>query len=214
LIVAIRLVLADDHPLILDGLEALFRAAGDMEVVARCRDGEEALRAVREQTPDVLVLDLAMPRMSGLETLRTMRAEGLSARVVVLTAALDDEDVLETLRLGVRGVVLKEMAPDMLVKCVRRVQGGGTWLERVSAGRALERMTRREQGRGELADQLTPRELDVVRLVVSGLRNKEIADRLAIREGTVKIHLHRVYEKLGVDSRLALAAYARDKGLA
>lgn len=210
----VRLVLVDDHPLILDGLEALFRTAGDFEVVARCRDGGEALRAVREHAPDVLVLDLSMPRVSGLEVLRAMHAEGLASRAVVLAAALDDEDVVEALRLGVRGLVLKEMASDMLVKCVRRVHGGGTWLERVSAGRALERMVRREQGRHEAAAGLTPRELDVVRLVVKGLRNKEIADRLAIGEGTVKIHLHRVYQKLGVDSRLALAALARDKGLA
>jgi two-component system nitrate/nitrite response regulator NarL len=210
---AIRLALADDHALLLDGLEALFRAESDFEVVARCRDGEEALRAVREHAPDVLVLDLRMPRVSGLEVLRALRTEGRPPRVVVLTAALDEEEVVDAIRLGVRGVVLKEMASNMLVKAVRRVHEGGTWLERASASRALERLAEREAGHREAAAGLTPRELDVVRLVMSGLRNKEIAERLAIGEGTVKIHLHRVYEKLGVDSRLALAALVRAKGL-
>jgi DNA-binding NarL/FixJ family response regulator len=153
-----------------------------------------------------------MPRLGGLDVLRTIRAEGLATRVVVLTAALDEEDVLEAIALGARGVVLKEMASALLVECLRRVHEGGTWLERDSAGRALDRLARREEGR-EAASTLTPRELDVVRLVLSGLRNKEIAERLAIGEGTVKIHLHHAYEKLGVDSRLELAVFARDKHL-
>jgi DNA-binding NarL/FixJ family response regulator len=210
----IRLVLADDHPLLLDGLEALLRGAGDCEVVARCRDGEEALQAVRRHKPDVLVLDLRMPHLNGLEVLRRMRGEGLATRVVVLTAAVNDEEVVEAVGLGVDGVVLKEMAPEMLVKCVRKVHEGGTWLEHASAGRALDRMARREEARRELSSALTSRELDVVRLVASGLRNRDIADRLGIGEGTVKIHLHHAYEKLGVDSRLELAMFARDKGLA
>ena len=209
---SIRVALADDHPLILDGLEALFRGAG-FEVVARCRDGEQALRAVREQAPDVLVLDLRMPRLGGLEALRAMREEGLATRVVVLTAEAEDEEIVEALRLGVRGVVLKEMASEMLVKCVQRVHEGGSWLERVSAGRALDRLVQGEEARREVASTLTPRESEVVRLVADGLRNKEIAERLGIVEGTVKIHLHRAYEKLGVDSRLALAVHLRDKGL-
>jgi len=209
---SIRVALADDHPLILDGLEALFRGAG-FEVVARCRDGEQALRAVREQAPDVLVLDLRMPRLGGLEALRAMREEGLATRVVVLTAEAEDEEIVEALRLGVRGIVLKEMASEMLVKCVQRVHEGGSWLERVSAGRALDRLVQGEEARREVASTLTPRESEVVRLVADGLRNKEIAERLGIVEGTVKIHLHRAYEKLGVDSRLALAVHLRDKGL-
>lgn len=209
----IRLVLADDHVLFLDGLEALFRAESDFEVVARCRDGREALRAVREHAPDVLLLDLRMPGMGGLELIRALRAEGKGVRVVVLTAALDEAEVVEAVRLGVRGVVLKEMAADLLLRCVRAVHGGGVWIERASAVRALERMARRGPGRGEPGSELTPRELDVVRLVLEGLRNKEIGERLAIGEGTVKIHLHRIYEKLGVDSRLALAATARARGL-
>jgi two-component system nitrate/nitrite response regulator NarL len=209
----IRLVLADDHPLLLDGLESLLRVACDCEVVARCRDGDSALDAVRRHAPDVLVLDLKMPRLGGLDVLRTMHEERLRTRVVVLAAEVSDEQLVEAVRLGVRGVVLKEMASEMLVKCVRRVHEGGTWLERASAGRALERMARGDPARRAMAEALTPRELDVARLVSNGLRNKDIAERLGIGEGTVKIHLHHAYEKLGVDSRLELAVYLRDKGL-
>jgi two-component system nitrate/nitrite response regulator NarL len=209
----IRLVLADDHAMFLDGLAAVFHAESGLEVVASCRDGDEALRAVREHDPDVLVLDLRMPRVGGIEVIRALRSEGRRARVVVLTAALDEGEVVEAVRLGVRGVVLKEMASEMLIKCVRRVHEGGTWIERTSAGRALEQMVQRGPGRGEATTELTHRELDVVRLVLAGMRNKEIAERLAIGEGTVKIHLHHVYEKLSVDSRLELAAVARARGL-
>ena len=112
-----------------------------------------------------------------------------------------------------RGVVLKEMAPEMLVKCVRKVHQGGTWLERVSAGRVLDRISGREDARRETARALTPREHEVARLVASGLRNKEIAGRLGVGEGTVKIHLHHAYEKLGVDNRVALALHLREMGL-
>jgi DNA-binding NarL/FixJ family response regulator len=210
----IRLVLADDHPLILDGLGALFSADGGFEVAARCRDGEAALRAVREHRPDVLVLDLRMPRLDGVGVLRALREEGDPTRVVVLTAAVDEDEAVEAIRLGVRGMVLKEMAPEMLVRCVRRVSEGGEWLERESVGRALDKMIRRGEAAKEAASVLTARELEVVRLVAAGLRNKEIADRLSIGEGTVKIHLHRVYEKLGVDGRVPLANLAHDRGWA
>jgi DNA-binding NarL/FixJ family response regulator len=210
----IRLVLADDHPLILDGLAALFAAAGGFDVVARCRDGEEALAAVRQHRPDLLVLDLLMPRLDGLGVLRKLRDATNPPRVVVLTAAVDEDEVLEAIRLGVRGVVLKEMAPELLVRCVHRVHAGGEWLERASVARALEKMIRREETEKDAAEALTTRELEVVRLVAEGLRNKEIADRLSIGEGTVKIHLHRVYEKLGVDGRVPLANLAHERGWA
>ena len=122
---AIRLVLADDHPLVLDGLESLFRLEEDIQAVARCRDGEETLGAVREHRPDILILDIRMPKLDGLDLIRAMRRERLPTRVVILTAALDEEEVLEAIRLGVKGVVLKEMAPRLLVQCVRKVHAGG-----------------------------------------------------------------------------------------
>jgi DNA-binding NarL/FixJ family response regulator len=210
---AISLVLADDHPIVLDGLENLFRQEADFTVVGRCVNGEEALRAVREYRPDVLILDIRMFRMDGLAVLREMKKEGLSTRVVLLTVALDEDQVVEAIRLGVSGVVLKEMAPQLLVQCVRKVHAGEQWLERQSFGRAMERMLRREAGAREIAGILTPREIEIVRMAATGLRNKQIAEKLFISEGTAKIHLHNIYEKLGLSDRLELARYARDKGL-
>jgi DNA-binding NarL/FixJ family response regulator len=185
----------------------------DIQVVARCVNGEEALRAVRQHRPDMLILDIRMPAKDGLEVLREMQKEELPTQVVLLTVALDEEETVEALRLGVRGVVLKEMAPQMLIQCVRKVHAGEQWVERRSVGRAVERLLRREAGAREVAGVLTPREIEIVRMVASGRRNKEIADKLSISEGTVKIHLHHIYEKLQLDGRLELALYAQDKGL-
>ena len=210
----ISVVLADDHPLVLDGLESLFRVERDIVVVSRCRDGAATLRAVREHRPDVLVLDIRMPQGDGLTVLRTMKEEGLETRVIVFTAAVDEDEVVEAIHLGVRGVVLKEMAPESLVLCVRHVHAGGEWLERRSVSRALDLMRKREAGASTIASLLTPREREVVRLVVQGLRNKEIAKRLSLSEGTVKIHLHNTYDKLKVEGRMALSVYARERGLA
>jgi DNA-binding NarL/FixJ family response regulator len=210
---AIRLVVADDHPIILDGLEVLFRMEQDIQVVARCVNGEEALQAVRQHRPDILILDIRMPGKDGLAVLREMRDTDLSTQVVLLTVALEEDETLEALRLGVRGVVLKVMAPQMLVQCVRKVHAGEQWLERRSVGRALEKLLSREAGAREVAGVLTPREIEVVRMVAAGFRNKEIGDKLSISEGTVKIHLHHIYEKLHLTGRLELARYAQDKGL-
>jgi len=209
----IRLVLADDHPIVLDGLEQLFRLEPDFSVVARCRDGEEALSALRAFRPDVLVLDIRMPGCDGLQVLRALQAESLPTRVVLLTAALEEEHLVEALQLGVGGIVLKEMAPRLLVDAVREVHAGGRWLDKVSSNRALERLHRRDVEGLEAVPTLTPRELEIVRMVARGLRNRSIAEQLFISEGTVKIHLHNIYQKLAVSGRLELAVHARSKGL-
>ena len=209
----ITLVLANDHPIFLEGLEDILRREPDFQVLARCLEGQAALRAVRQLKPDVLILDLRMPKMDGLAVLREMQEEKLSTRVVVLTAALDEDEVLEAIRLGVQGVVLKEMAARLVVQCVRKVAAGEQWLEKRSVSLALERLLKREAATREIAALLTSREIEIVRMVADGLRNREIADRLYINEGTVKAHLHNIYEKLKVNSRLQLARYARDKGL-
>jgi two-component system nitrate/nitrite response regulator NarL len=209
----IRLVLADDHPLLLDGLARLLEREPDMEIVAQCSDGEAALRAAREHRPDILVVDLRMPRLGGLEVTRAVLREGLGARVVVLAGELGENELLEAVKLGVRGAVPKGMAPEALVRCIRTVQAGGQWLEGQAAGRVVERLLSGSAGSGGPPGGLTPREAELVELVSQGLRNKEMAARLGISEGTVKIHLHRIYEKLGVTSRVELANYARERGL-
>jgi DNA-binding NarL/FixJ family response regulator len=210
---AITLVLADDHPIVLLGLQQLLALEPDFRVLAGCGDGEAALAAVRRHRPDVLLLDLQMPKKDGLAVLRELRESDLATRAVILTASLGAQEVLDAVRLGARGVVLKEMAPDLLVRCIRTVAAGGRWLERGAASQALEKLLRREAAASEAAALLTPRELEIVRLVAGGSRNKEIARALAIAEGTVKIHLHNIYQKLAVESRVALTLCAQEKGL-
>jgi DNA-binding NarL/FixJ family response regulator len=209
----VRLVLADDHPIVLDGLEQLFRAQKDVTVVARCQDGVETLRAVRQHRPDVLLLDIRMPAPDGLQVIRTLQKDSLPTRIVLLTVELSEDDVLEAVRLGVKGVVLKEMSPQMLMECVRKVADGEQWIERRSLTRALDKMLCREAGFREVSSVLTSREIEIVRLATRGLRNQAIAEQLHISEGTVKVHLHNIYEKLGIDGRVGLTLYAREKGL-
>lgn len=207
----IRIAIADDHPIVLDGLAQLFSLEPDFDVVARCHDGDEVLEAIREKSPDVVVLDIRMPRRSGLQVLRDLHRVSTSPRVVLLTAALEEEEVYEAIRLGVRGLVLKEMAPKLLLQAVRQVHAGREWLEKETVSRALGKLISRDASRP--SSLLTPRETEIVQMVSAGLRNKEIANRLSITEGTVKIHLHSIYEKLQVSGRIELSLYARDHGL-
>lgn len=210
---SIRLVLADDHPIVLDGLETLFRLEPDFEVAARCVNGEETVVAVRRHRPDVLVLDIHMPRKDGLAVLRDLQHDKLPTKVVLLAAVLEEEEVLEAMRLGVRGMVLKELAPQMVVQCVRKVHAGEQWLEMHAVSRVVDSLLRREAGEREAANVLTPREIEMVGMVARGLRNKEMSKRLAISEGTVKIHLHHIYRKLKVENRVELILYAQSKRL-
>ena len=208
-----RLLIADDHPIVLDGLVQLFTSDKDFDVVSRCSTGDEALAALRRLRPDVAVLDIRMPGINGIELLRHAYEESLPTRVVLLTAEISDESVLEAVRLGVAGIVLKEMAPRVMVQSVRAVAAGEKWLDDGAMRRALDKMLRREAGLADAVRVLTPRELEVVKMVATGMRNKQIADRLHITEGTVKIHLHSIYQKLGVSGRVELSIYAREKSL-
>jgi DNA-binding NarL/FixJ family response regulator len=210
----IRIALVDDHVIVLDGLEQIFKLEPEFEVVARSTTAEAALKAVEEYKPDVLVLDLAMPGHDGLWVLERVNELSPPTRTVLLTAHLDEDKMIEAIRLGVSGVVLKEMAPRLLMECVRKVHAGEKWLEKQSVARALDRMLKRESERNQVSALLTARELEIVRLVTEGLRNKEISERLSITEGTVKIHLHNIYEKLGVTGRPQLILYATRHGLA
>jgi DNA-binding NarL/FixJ family response regulator len=209
----IRLVLVDDHPIVLDGLESLFRLESDIRVVARCVNAEEALTAVSRHRPDVLLLDLRLPRKDGLAVLRELQQKKLSVKVVLLAAVLEEEEVLEAFRLGVRGMVLKEQAPQMVVRCVRRVHAGDQWIEKQACTRAVHALLDREAGESAAASILTPREIQMVRMVAGGLRNKEMSQRLAISEGTVKIHLHHIYQKLKVENRVQLTLCAQSRKL-
>jgi DNA-binding NarL/FixJ family response regulator len=208
-----RLVLADDHPIVLHGLENLLRAEQDLHVVARCGGGDETIVAVRRHRPDLLILDLHMPDKDGLAVLRELHQDRRPTKVVVIADRLNEEEVLEALYLGVNGMLLKALLLLMLVPCVRTVMAGERWFEKRALSRALDILLRRHFGEREMAAVLTPRQLEMVRLVALGLGTAEMSSRLAISEGTVKTHLHRVYRKLKVDNRVALTLYAQSKKL-
>lgn len=209
----IRVVLADDHPIVLHGLQTLLERQADIEVAAACADGSSALNAARSVHPDVLVLDLRMPDLSGLDVVKAAAAERLSCRCVLLTAAMSDHEIVEAMRHGVSGLVMKDAAPESLIACIRGVQQGKQWIDQDAVVRAFQNVLDRDDSQRAGHDLLTPRELEIVRMVGEGLRNKGIADRLGITVGTVKIHLHNIYEKLGVDGRLELLVSARQRGL-
>ncbi|HUR79669.1 MAG TPA: response regulator transcription factor [Thermoanaerobaculia bacterium] len=199
----IRIVVADDHPIVLDGLTQLFAQEPGFGVVARCTNGEDALAAVRELNPHIVVLDVRMPRLTGLAVLRMLSAEKNPARVILLTAQLNDVEAANAVRYGAAGIVLKETAASVLAECVRVVAAGGTWLADLG----------NEVSSRDAAKHLTPRELQIVRMTAGGARNREIGEQLGISEGTVKMYLHTIYEKLGVPGRVALTNYARENAL-
>jgi two-component system nitrate/nitrite response regulator NarL len=166
------------------------------------------LDAIRVHRPDIAVVDVTMPGVNGLAVLGTVVDERLATRVVLLTASVTDSQILEAVTAGVHGLVLKESAPEMLVNCLRGVAAGRRWLPQEIIKPALDReLQRREEGR-RFVRELTAREIDIIRLIADGLSNKAIASRLTISEGTVKIHLHHIYQKLGISNRAALAALA------
>lgn len=206
-------MVADDHPIVLDGLAQLLAGDPEFEVVGLCKDGEEALGVIRKERPQVAVLDVRMPHTDGIGVLRAIAAEQIPTRVVLLTAQITDDEVIQAVRLGVAGMVLKETASRQLLQVVRKVAAGENSLDESVVRRAVDKILRARAGVSQAASVLTNRELEIVRLVATGLRNKQIADQLSITEGTVKIHLHTIFEKLGVSSRVELSNYARERAL-
>ena len=199
-----RLLVADDHPMIRTALEVLLRDTA-FEIVGTAGTGETTLAEVGRLKPDILLLDLQMPGGTGMEVLRRIRANGTPLRVIVLTAAIDDSSLMEARSLKVQGLVLKNSDPAYLLDCLDRVRHGGTWIDPELNERATYLAeTLGLDGRPSLA----PRERQLVAFVRSGLRNREIADRLGVTEGTVKAYLHAVFEKVRVSSRTELAIRA------
>ena len=201
-----RIVLADDHPMIRTAIEVLLRDTG-FEIVGVAGSGEDAIQVVGEAAPELLLLDLSMPGGSGMDVLRALRSDGTSTRIVVLTAAIDDSDLMEARGLGVQGIVLKNSDPAYLLECLEQVKSGGTWIDPELAERVRDLSASKAETR---RPQLAPRERQLIGFVRQGLRNRDIAEQLGVTEGTVKVYLHSIFEKLGVKSRTELAVRAEE----
>jgi len=208
-----RIVVADPHPVFLLGMEKLLSEAGDFQAIGFYTTAEETLQALVEGHPDLLVLNPLLRDRSGIELLREIRERKFPVKVVILAAVLEDEQTLEIIRLGVQGMLLKNMPSELLLQCLRKVSGGGQWVENQSLSNALEKMLHREAGARRVATILTEREIEIMRLVAKGLSNQAIGEQLSIGEGTVKVHVHNIYSKLGINNRVDLTLYAQKKGL-
>jgi DNA-binding NarL/FixJ family response regulator len=200
----IRVVIADDHAVVRQGLRTFLDLQDDIEVVAEAGDGAEALTAAEEHAPDVVLIDLVMPNVDGIEAIRGLRERVPAARAIVLSSFIEDEKLLPAVRAGAAGYLLKDVEPQQLVEAIRTVHAGGALLHPKVASRLLEEMA---------TDPLTPREHEVLALIGRGMANKVIARELSLSEKTVKAHVSSILAKLGVSDRTQAALYAVRAGL-
>ena len=199
-----RILLADDHPMIRTALEVLLRDTG-FEIAGMAATGAEALREIEQVKPDILLLDLQMPGGSGMDVLRSIRAADLQVTTILLTAAIDDSTLLEAKSLGVQGIVLKNSDPAFLLDCLDQVSNGRIWID-PELGERMNALARSLGGGGQAP--LAPRERQLIGFVRQGLRNRDIAEQLGVTEGTVKVYLHGIFQKVGVSTRTELAMRA------
>jgi DNA-binding NarL/FixJ family response regulator len=204
----VRVLIVDDHPVVRDGLRGMLQAQPDLEVIADAANGHEALAAVARHHPDLVLMDLRMPELDGVEATRRIRAEHPDVKVLVLTTYDTDADILPAIEAGATGYLLKDAPRERLFSAVRAAARGETVLAPTVAAKLVHSIQARPDH-----EQLTPRELDVLRLVADGLTNRAIARRLHISEATVKTHLVHTYAKLGVDDRTAAVMSALERGL-
>ncbi len=216
----IRVLVADDHPIIREGIRKLLELEDDIQVIAEASDGRQTLELINEIQPDVVLLDLRLPGLDGLAVLQTLQQLKPRSRTIVLTASEDKTEWLRAMKLGCAGVVVKSTPPELIIKSIRKVHEGEIWLDSHTTAAVMRQFAspsdsaNNNRPASERArPPLSNREREIVALVAQGYRNREMAEKMFISEQTVKNHLHNIFDKLGVSDRLELALYAIHKGL-
>jgi NarL family two-component system response regulator LiaR len=209
----IRILLVDDHPIVREGLRALLETQNDFDVVAECANGEEALRLTATLRPDMLLLDLEMPVLDGVETIRRLRQSSHAPRIIVFTAFDNDERIIHAIQNGANGYLLKEAPRDEIFKAIRVTMEGGSLLQPIIASKLLRHVELQRGANHIPAEELTERELEVLRLLAQGMPNKEIASHLVISERTAKFHVSSIMGKLGATNRTEAVALAAQRVL-
>lgn len=216
----IRILIADDHPIVRDGLRKLLSFESDFDIVGEASNGQEAIKLVHSLKPDILLLDLRMPELDGIATLHALQADPSTTKVIVITASDERTDYVRAMRLGSRGILLKQTSPDLITKSIRKVHAGEIWLDRETTAAVMDSFSNTPGATNAHSPQpkvpsksrdrspLSARELEIVQLVAQGYKNKEMAEKMFISEQTVKNHLHNIFDKLNVSDRLELALYA------
>jgi len=212
----IRILIADDHPVFRYGLRTLLESEPRLAVVGEAVDGSEVVKMIAAVKPNILLLDLAMPRLTGIEVLREMAYDRSAVRTIVLTAAIENRQIVEALQLGARGILLKDAATQLVTKCIEKVMGGEYWVGHEAVTNLVDYL----RGLGGIKDvqksqklmQFTPRERQIISAIIVGCANKEIASRLSLSEDTVKHHLSHIFAKAGVSNRLELAIWSMNQG--
>lgn len=208
----IRILVADDHPVVRDGLAAILSTQADLQVVAEAGSGQETLAQADQMQPDVVLLDLEMPQMDGVEVLRRLREQHPQMKVIIFTAFDTDERILAAVQAGAQGYLLKGVPRHEVFHAIRVVHEGGSLLQPVVASKLLRQMAK-ETNKPEMAEALTPREREVLQRLAQGLQNKEIAAELVISERTVKFHVSSILAKLDAGNRTEAVAVAAQLGL-
>jgi len=206
----IAVMLVDDHKLLRQGLKQILELEEDIDVVAQAGNGEEAIEKAQQYNPDVILLDINMPKVNGIETLRRLKDLGINSKVIMLTIYDDREYLFETMKIGANGYVLKDSDADSLIKAIKDVKRGKTYIQPSIASVLVEELNEKTKKDGDYAkiESLTKREYEVLTLVAEGLNNKEIANRLYISEKTVKNHVSNIFKKIKVNDRIQAAIFA------
>ena len=210
----IRILIVDDHPLIREGLRAILETQPDMELVGEARDGNEAVARAQALKPDVILMDLALPHMDGVEATRQIIQNDPLVRVLILSNYLDDDKVFGVLKAGAKGYLIKETNPQDLRQAVRAVYQGKSALDPAVQRKLVDQFAQTNGKSASSKDNLTEREQEVLRLMAQGLTNPQIGHKLSIAEGTVRFHVSNVLKKLGLKNRTQAVLYAVHNGLA